>query len=98
MVQAIPRLRMSDESFKKLLEQAREKNRQMDAMDRANGFAAPQDCPIWEQLRTAMAALEVGIQMYDNNYLAEGYAMLEQIEEAIRPPDFGQRPTTTIET
>ena len=79
---------LSEEAFARLLAKARRTNAQRDAGERAHGFAVPGDAGVWQHLRMAMQALEAGIRIGDVDCLAEGYVMLEQIEQAICPPDF----------
>ena len=58
------------------LDKARRTNDKRDRTDRRNGFSAPNDGPADMALRTAMCAIECGLQMEDLDCVAEGYEML----------------------
>jgi hypothetical protein len=47
-------------------------------------FAAPVDAPLDVSLRTVMSAIEAGISCSRREMVAEGQAMLEQIERKVR--------------
>lgn len=69
--------------YKSLMERARETNIERDTHDHHYGFASPSDIPPRFTLRTAMAAIECGISIDDWNCVAEGQAMLEQLEKML---------------
>ena len=70
--------------FDVLIRKARATNRRRDASERRSGFASPSDGPLDLTLRTVMSALEAGIRTDDWDCIAEGFAMLEDLEIAVR--------------
>lgn len=64
-------------NYLELMEKARHANKERDDID--GGFARPDANPII-LLRTAMSAIECGITLEDWNCVAEGQAMLEQLQ------------------
>lgn len=75
---------MNDVQYSKLMKAARITNRRMDSVDRKAGFAAPGDCDLTLQLRTAMSAIECGIKTGDWSAVAEGLDILQRAEEKLR--------------
>lgn len=66
--------------FEKLMKEARETNRERDAIDRANEHAAPGDASLFLYLDTAVEAIKAGIITSDWSIIAEGLVMLEDIK------------------
>ena len=58
---------------------ARKTNLMRDSADKEVGSVPPSEASLLEHLRTAMFAIEAGIQTDDWNAVAEGQAMLEEI-------------------
>jgi hypothetical protein len=81
-------LELQQQQFAQRLKEAKAINAQRDQDERAMGLTAASDCGVWQYLRTAMTALEAGINRADLSCLMEAYAMLDDIEQQIRPPDF----------
>jgi hypothetical protein len=77
---------------KGLLRKARNVNRSRDAIERNHGHAAPGDCPLGVHLRTILEALMAGLEMQDWNCVAEGVAMLQDAEFAVRQVARSQDP------
>jgi hypothetical protein len=73
--------RMKPDEFDRLIQKARETNRQRDQADRAGGFAAPPDCDRESQLRTVVSALVSGIQSMNWNCVAEGLVVLADLAD-----------------
>lgn len=71
-------------NYDKLMAAARKTNQERDGTDRAVGVAAPGDGPLSLYLTTAMQAIECGIMTDDWACVAEGQAMLEEIEKQLR--------------
>ncbi len=67
-----------------LLRRARKHNDVLDAIDRKSGHATPMDCPPDMQLRTVMDALTCGIETRSWSAVAEGLALLQNMELHIR--------------
>jgi len=65
--------------YEKLMLEARQTNRERDAMERDIGVAAVSDAPFLEQLRTVMAAIQAGIVQDDWTCIAEAQGMLEDL-------------------
>jgi hypothetical protein len=80
----------TDEETKRLLAKARKTNASRDARERSYGFQAPPDGSHWTYLCTAICALLAGMGMHDWSCIAEGVAMLQDIESRVRPPDEGE--------
>jgi hypothetical protein len=73
-----------DPSIKRLLEKARAVNAERDVIDRANGDAAPIDCPPDVFLRTVITALVTGLEGRRKDNIAEGIAMLQEMDRRLR--------------
>lgn len=58
------------------LDKARLTNERRDRIERGVGFAAPNDGPADQTLRTAMCAIQCGLEQEDLDCVAEGYEML----------------------
>ena len=65
---------------RKLLLAARERTRQMDALDAKSGTATPSQCPLDVHLRTVISSLNVAINLGDWAIAAEAYCMLQDAE------------------
>lgn len=70
--------------YNKIMQKARKINAKRDAIDRKAGFGAPPDGPLDLYIRTAMGAINAGISLEDWDCIAEGQAMLEEIELIVR--------------
>lgn len=66
-------------TVEELMAKAEETNRQRDAIDRRNGFAAPSDGPAGITMRTVVEAIWAGLRMDDRDCVAEGLAMLGDV-------------------
>lgn len=62
---------------KQIIAQARVTNAVRDRMDRQNGFATPADGGAVDLIRTAMMAIEAGLNTKDPSCSAEAYVFLE---------------------
>lgn len=72
-------------NYDKLMAEARALNTKRDQIDRSGGFSAPSDGSMHMLLITAMLAIEAGIKLADWSVVAEGQAMLEDLENRLRP-------------
>jgi len=70
-------------NYQKLMEKARQTNKERDQIDQNSGLGTPDISPAI-LLRTAMSAIECGIVQEDWNCVAEGQAMLEKLAEPRR--------------
>jgi len=70
--------------YDKLMDEARKQNVEFDAIDRKSPFASPHERSPKVHLITAMAAIECGIKTDDWSCVAEGQAMLEQLDERMK--------------
>ena len=80
--------------YNKLMKRARDQNKRFDRLDIKAGGTPMHKQPVMVQIRTAMAAIECGIKTADWNNVAEGQAMLEEIEKRfevriVNLPDYG---------
>ena len=70
----------------RLIESARKRNHNMSQVEHNNGFAAPEDGPLDEGLRTVLCALVAGVELWDTNRngslecITEGIALLQDVE------------------
>ena len=76
-----------DERYQRLMRDAVRTNRERDDVDRACGFAAPGDCPVDDQARTIMMAIQSGITNVDWSCVAEAQAMLIDFAAALGAPE-----------
>lgn len=74
--------------YETLMAKARRTNAKRDQDEREVGFAAPSDCTPDLQLRTAMMAIQAGIEMDDWDCIAEAQAMLEHLHLVITGKKF----------
>ena len=72
------------QNAKALVEQARITNRERSEIDRAGGHTPPERTSLVELVRTAKMAIFAGIATEGWAAVAEGYAMLEIVEEAVK--------------
>jgi hypothetical protein len=73
---------------KALVEKARETNARRSVLERAAGFAAPEQGPDDALLRTAMTAFHAGLEIADWDCVAEGYDMLCALHKRMTGIDY----------
>ncbi len=70
--------------FVAMMDQARKHNDELDKVDHASGFSAPTDghdaMDDFLLMRTAMCAIQCGLNTRDNAPVAEGLTMLQDLE------------------
>lgn len=77
-------------NYAELVGRARRVNEERDVMDRNAGMAAPGDCPVSAQLRTAIQAIVSGIETSGVprelawDCIAEGLVILQDAELRVR--------------
>jgi len=76
--------------WRTLVRKARRTNAQRDQDERTSGFAAPGDCTVAHELRTAMLAVSCGLGAEDWDAVAEGFVMLQHVEMRMRAADQGE--------
>ncbi len=84
-----------DKSLSRLVDDARRRNVTRDLQDNSTGAAAPGDCGIAGHLRTAISAITSGLstcEEIDHDSaccIAEGIAMIQEVELELRPDSGG---------
>jgi hypothetical protein len=81
---------MSPEAFNALMARARKTNAKRGMIERQAGFASPEAGFLDEWARTIICALHCGIKTHDHDALAEGLAMLVDLEAELRKAHTGR--------
>lgn len=68
----------------KLVAKAVKTNAKRDEADRLSGFATPSQLDPASLLRTAMSAIKCGINLPDDNCIAEAFLFIQEAERRIR--------------
>lgn len=76
----------SGQRAKRLVARARRTNAQRDQTDLLSGFGIPSDGDLFDLVRTAMMAIEAGLECQDWACVAEGYVFLEQALPKLASP------------
>jgi hypothetical protein len=76
---------LSDQQYVAMLDKASKHNDEMSAMEKENGFAAPQRCGLHTHLRTVEQALECAVKMKDWAIACEGIMLLRDAIQRVEP-------------
>ena len=76
---------LSRDQLLALVEKAKRTNQTRDQWEREAGFCAISDEEPWQQVRTALFAMEAGLIGGDFDAIAEGYAILDNLAIALAP-------------
>lgn len=87
----------TDDRCRRLLAKARRTNGERDAIDRRHGLASPGDLPVAEQFRVILDALFAGLATRDWPCVAEGAAMLQDLEASARQPILARSVEPSVE-